>query len=482
MTKPPSPSQTKSPRIGIIGGGIAGSTIAIKLSALGLNVTVLEQGPSLVNGPPICHLHAGGNLYREIDDQQCLTLLRQSIATLKLYRDSADYRPTVIAIPKRDPGEIDQLLPRLDRLAHEYQKLVTQDISNRVLGAPQHYYTLYQRQDIERIAKLKPVTTPSTADQWLIPVAKTLDLDKLKFPIILVQEYGLSVFRLAASATLTLAQTESCDVQTQTQVLDITNKNNVWQVETTRKGQAQEQQFDYLINACGYQSGSIDDLIGQHSERLVEFKAAYVTHWHNDGQIWPELIIYGERGTPNGMAQLTPYPGGYFQVHGMTQDITLFEQGLVKNDDNSAQPQLASRFLNKLNKAWPQALIEQRTASAIDFVSEFVPSFTSATLGGNPLFGAQQIPGQDPDLRAADVCFSQANYARCEIVKASSAIDAADAIINQLASIGMLAHSQLDPNAATHLLLREQAIEELAIELAHQRNYPPQLATRLTRR
>lgn len=476
-----SPLQNNKPRIGIIGGGIAGSTIAIKLSALGLKVSLLEQGPSLVNGPPICHLHAGGNLYREIDDEQCLTLLRQSIATLKLYKDSADYRPTVIAIPKRDPGEIDQLLPRLEKLRQEYAALVDQDSSNQVLGKPMDYYTLYHRQDIERLAKLAPVNTPTHCDEWLIPVAKSLDLDKLKFPLVLVQEYGLSVFRLAASATLALDNCKSCNVHTDTQVIDISRSNNVWQVTAKQNGEPLDFSFDYLINACGYQSGSIDDLIGQHSQRLVEFKAAYVTHWHNDTQIWPEVIIYGERGTPNGMAQLTPYPGGYFQIHGMTQDITLFEQGLVKNCDDSAQPKLAPRFLNKLNRAWPQALIEQRTDSAIDFVSEFLPDFSSATLGGKPLFGAQQIPGQDPDLRAADICFSQANYARCEIVKASSAIDAAHAIVNQLIRINLLDASAIKNVNSKQLGLNEQAIETLAIKLAQQRNYPIQLATRLTR-
>ena len=49
---------------GIIGGGIAGSTIALKLSQIGIKSILFEAGSSLVNGPPMCHLHAGGNLYR----------------------------------------------------------------------------------------------------------------------------------------------------------------------------------------------------------------------------------------------------------------------------------------------------------------------------------------------------------------------------------------------------------------------------------
>jgi flavin-dependent dehydrogenase len=62
--------------VGIDGGGIAGSTVALRLAELGVRVLLFEQGASLVSGPPMCHLHAGGNFYREISDQQCLALLR----------------------------------------------------------------------------------------------------------------------------------------------------------------------------------------------------------------------------------------------------------------------------------------------------------------------------------------------------------------------------------------------------------------------
>ena len=64
---------------------------------------------------------------------------------------------------------------------------------------------------------------------------------------------------------------------------------------------------------------------------MVEFKAAYLAKWDHEqvkSSGWPEIIIHGERGTPNGMAQLTPYSNNIFQIHGMTPNITLFEDGL----------------------------------------------------------------------------------------------------------------------------------------------------------
>ena len=136
--------------VGIIGGGIAGSTIALRLAELGIKVDIFEQGTSLVNGPPICHLHAGGNLYREISDEQCITLLQQSIDSLKVFPHTVNIRPTVIAVPKHDSGEPDTLLPRLSKLQRVYNELIERDPSNQVIGKPNSYFKLYEKEDLAR--------------------------------------------------------------------------------------------------------------------------------------------------------------------------------------------------------------------------------------------------------------------------------------------------------------------------------------------
>jgi len=58
--------QTYSAKIAVVGGGIAGATIALYLSQLHLDMTLFEKSKSLVNGPPICHLHAKENRYKEL--------------------------------------------------------------------------------------------------------------------------------------------------------------------------------------------------------------------------------------------------------------------------------------------------------------------------------------------------------------------------------------------------------------------------------
>jgi len=474
-------------RIGIVGGGIAGATVALCLSELGLDVTLLEKSPTLVNGPPICHLHAGGNLYREISDNQCATLLRESIELLRLYPNSIDYRPTVIAVPTNDSGEPRELLTRLRYLQAEYQRLIDSDSANKVLGEAEDYFKVFTREQVEALQQLEIVAQPKSLVEWMIPVAHHVDLTQLKFPLIMVQEYGLNLFRLAASAELTLKKMANCSLRLNSKVTDIEQCNKSWKVtyqdNQLLANKSQEvAEFDYLINAAGFRTGLLDDMLGLERQRLVEFKAAYVTKWARCTTTWPELIFFGERGTPNGMAQFTPYPEGYFQLHGMTDTITLFEHGLVESSANSAQPSLKAHFIDKIDKGWPEAEVKLRTQRAIEHLRRFIPEFADAAqVTSKPLFGAQQIPGADADLRAAGVSFVGEHYARCEIVKASSAPSVADEIINQLLTLGYLTEETLSLRTGqVSQRLTAHEITHYAQQISAARDYPEALARRNT--
>ena len=218
-------------------------------------------------------------------------------------------------------------------------------------------------------------------------------------------------------------------------------------------------------------------MLGFKRQRLVEFKAAYVTRWTEYDYCWPEVIFYGERGTPNGMAQLTPYPDGHFQLHGMSQNITLFKDGLVASTAQSAQPNLGNDFITKIDNSWAEHEINARSQSAIDHLTTYIPSFRSAVIASKPLFGAQQIPGGDPSLRASDVSFEGQRYARCEIVKASSVLTAADEILEQLIRSELLScHIKRNREFLTTKQLNESAIRAYAQGLARDRHYPIALA------
>ena len=486
-------------RVGILGGGTAGTTIAIRLAALGLDTYLFEKKESLIDGPPMCHLHAGGNLYREIPDEDCVALLKQCIDILRLYPHTIDVRPTVFAVPTRDEGTPEDLLPRLDILTDAYRKLIEQDPNNKVLGEPENYYQLYSHEQLLELSEREQVAVPSTVDEWVIPAAKYLDLNKVKFPLIVVQEYGWNIFRLAASAKLALEEYEHANVFTSTTVqkvlpVDCENCTNAdhhvtkWRIDYQQHAQAETSQtdsieVDYLINACGFRTGVIDDMVGIDVTRMVEFKSSYVTHWGDAGGQIPEIIVYGSRGTPEGMAQLTPYPGGYFQIHGMSKAITLFDDGLVASNTDSAQPKLPQQYVHYIEDGWDKAPLQARSQQAIEYVAEFVPTFHSARTVGNALYGGQQIPGQDDTLRVADVSlYSNIRYARAENVKASSTLIAADQIVDELATLGLIqSDTSMNRGRYTHewsyLVHNDSlAIDEVARTLAEQRGFPTAMA------
>ncbi len=460
-------------KIAIVGGGVAGVTSAIYLAKLGLDITLFEKESSLISGPPFCHLHAGGNLYREISDEQCIKLLKQSIAFLKFYPFVVDYRPTVIALPTTDRQTPNQLLPRLELLTKEYEKLIQEDSSNRVLGEPSNYFKLYSREDLEKLKSKEISGEPTKLDDWLISVAQNLDFNRVQFPLILVQEYGLNLFRLASGVTLILENMNSVTLRRDTKVDNIKRDRDNWLVSYNNR----EESFDYLINSAGFRTGKIDDMLGVPCKRMVEFKAAYVSHWKSKEQtLFPEIIFHGERGTPQGMGQFTPYPNGYFQLHAMTHNITLYNDGLVANTPISCQPQLKQNFIEKIEKSWNREEIEERTKSAIKHLSRFIPNFSEATVGSKPLFGAQQIPGDDPTLRVAEVSFPTKRYARCEIVKVSSVVDMVKAIQTNLIELGYL---DLKDEVSLFLnSLKEEEIDSLAQMLCKERDYPIYLGCR----
>lgn len=463
-------------RIAIIGGGVSGSTTALNISGRDAEITLFDKARDISSGPPYCHLHAGGNLYREISDTQCLTLLRQSIRFARAYPYAIDRRPTVIALPADDPGTPGALLPRLEKLREAYAALIETDPENAVLGSSKHYYRLYEREAVDALAKRTPVSDPTTADEWMVPTVRALDLDALQYPLVLVQEYGINLFRYAAGVTLALQARSDVTLRMQTQVHCIEAAGTQWQISYRDSEGMHSERFDYLINASGFRTGSIDDMVGVKEERMVEFKASYVSkHAAFAHNRFPEIVIHGQRGTPQGMAQFTPYDGGYFQLHGMSEEITLYSDGLAASTAQSSQPRLEAHFIDKLDRSWEPLEIDMRTRNAIEHVARFIPEFATASVGSKPLFGAQQIPGIDPTLRVAEVSFPRPHYARCEIVKVSSALDMADTIVKQLVAEKIVAGEKARGSSKQQCFY-EAEISELAGVVAQGRNYPRAMA------
>lgn len=460
--------------VGIVGGGVSGVVTALQLADNEIDSILFEKEASVVNGPPFCHLHAGGNLYLDISDEQCKILMKQSIEMARLFPQSIDERPTFISIPKTEKYEVEQIERRLEVLVKYYQSLIDEDPANEVLGAPDDYYKAYTKQELDRLVQQPSIKRPNTPDEWITNCIQWVDYEKLKMPVILVQEYGWNLFRLGAQAQLALMSTPSCDLKLNTTVVNIKDVRDQkldynWEICTNEH----RYKVKFLVNSCGFKTGKIDQTLQLNSKRLIEFKAAYVSHWDPIPGLIPELIFHGERGTTHGMAQLTPYCDNYYQIHGMTSEITLFDNGLVQSKEDDVQPEFDDSINQKLSRGWAEEEITTRTKRGIAYISRYVPNFTSATVGGPPLFGAQQIPGDDLSLRVGEVSFPSPSYARIEIVKASSALTVANQIIQKIQEeeIVSLQETKSVQNRILEQISKEE-IDKLASELTLQRGYP----------
>ncbi|MDW1833184.1 FAD-dependent oxidoreductase, partial [Vibrio sp. Vb1755] len=166
----------------------------------------------------------------------------------------------------------------------------------------------------------------------------------------------------------------------------------------------------------------------------------------------------------------------YFQLHGMTKEITLFEDGLVESTALSAQPELPVPLLSKIRSGWREEILGERTHNAIQHMAQFIPDYKTAEKGGKALFGAQQIPGTDPVLRAADVSFEQNHYARIEVVKASSTLLAAQKMLQYWFDI--TPQHNVEAQHPVTVNWSEDEIEQYAIKLTEERGYPHALAER----
>ena len=444
----------------IIGGGIAGSSVAIYLDKLGVDVKVFEKKDVLVSGPPMCHLHAGGNLYPEITLKERLQLLKESIELFRFYPNSIDLRPTIVTI--RDDVDINfnEILKSLEKIK-EYYKELSRDKKNMVLGKPEDYYKIFEKTDMKVFKNIRK-TKPESFEDWMAPFARHVDYSKIKWPVLLVQEYGLNVFRISAIANMILKD----KVLFNTEVINIKEKNG-FNVKYRKNSETYEEHFDFLINAAGFESGKIDEMLGIKRKRFVEFKAAYVTKWENPENYWSEIIFLGIRGSEKGMGQFTPYADNIFQLHAMTKKATLYEDGLVKDTN----PKLPSHFIDKIFKGWELEEVKERTKEAIKHISRFIPEFKSAKILPTPLFGAQQIPGENPDLRAAEVSFEGERYARCEIVKASSVIAMAREIAKKMSDIGLIEYKEADIDNK----FDNEAVNKEAMKIAKKLGYPKEM-------
>ena len=453
-----------SSRVAVIGAGISGSCIAVELQKAGLDVTLIEKGREIVNGPPACHLHAGGNLYPEICIEDAKLLLKHSIEFARHFTLGINRRPTLFCIPKDVSIDVDKMVEKVDVLKEYYQECVRADEKNGVLGSVEEYFTLYSKERVLELYHGENIQNLTPHDRYLQNSVKKMDLERVKFPLIMVSEPGISLFRVASLLEEAL-RTHSVKCLFESECVSVEKQKNGYLIKISSQESVYEERFDFVVNAAGYESKMIDCMVGVYEPESIELKSAYIVECHGQEAL-PEIIFHGIRSTPKGMGQLTPNCGGFFQLHSMTLESTLFEEG-IRAFSEFEPISLPSEIERLVNKGFFECEVQKRTQSAVEHIQRFIPSFTPEMKLYKPLYGIQKISQGDVSKRTGGAKF-YGSYVSVELVKYSSVISISREIVKAFTG------RELQINEGSILTQRE--CEMQGVTIAKRRGYPMEIA------
>lgn len=429
---PPNPAF----RIGIIGGGVGGATLAEYLSRVpGVHVTLIEKKSSLVANTPFCHLHAGGLLYAlNVPEDEARTLMYHSIRFAQWFPQCLARRPTVVGLRVECADDPNIVVRRCEVAEEEYRRLLSEGYAP-VLGPPSHYFKAYSRQDLVDLRSSHAHTSPH--DHYMAQFAHVVDLNSIQYPVVSVNEPGVAMVRVGAVLELSLADYErhgSVKVLRETTVESVRKtESGTYAVSTcTLHGSTQHHTFDYLVNSAGGNGPEIDALVAglPTSLALAEVKAAYVVNVpvneNLSGESMPEIALLGTRGTPHGMVQITPYGNSTYQLHAMTKDATLFPGGLSACNPT---PTFDAPVQKIVDTGFDTETLQGRSLASARHASQVLPIFSTATSADIPLWGVQVIAGDNAENRSGEAEFPMHRYAKLVIVKGISAVVAAELVI-----------------------------------------------------
>lgn len=314
-------SMGKHIEIGIIGAGVGGSVASIRLASqlrkvandmgrLPVRVTLIEQNKDICEGPPWCHLHAGGMLYTGMKDYEARSILHHSCMFARMFnstnvpggtRPSAiQHRPTVVSIRQdvTGPGLTgDELVRKCQKVQGWYKDWV-KEYGCDPLGPPDQYFSYI---DYETLVRLKesadeeeggttlqsfhddmsllsftePVDStiaPGTSSHihpCHLPYLKTfakwiVDPNLVKYPVVCVQEEGidLNIARLQLKEWMEI---HDIQLRCNTLVSNIERDSKSWivHVKPTTVSHSQINQveetlpveetlaFDFIVNSAG---------------------------------------------------------------------------------------------------------------------------------------------------------------------------------------------------------------------------------------
>ena len=430
-------------KIAIVGGGIAGVMAAIKIAQeINTEIHLFEKNGKLLQGGPWCHLHAGGMLYPMISKDDALELLYDSLSFALFFQESIIHTPCIVAYRKESTYSSSKLLSRCMLMESKYSEWSKQHDHALPLGTIDSYFAMYTREDMEYFKNNGTFekTIHPFHDSYVKTFCKLLkNIDDIKYPFVSVREPIIDMDMAKSKLKLLLSMYSNIHIHTNAFVENISkeytqanyvlynmtyNKNNKNYIITA----------DFLINAAGFESRhllshnryflnnvSYKNLsymfhhIKSSSDEQIECKASFIINIESFPykNYIPEMAIIGERGTQNGMIQITPTKHkNHFQIHAMMENSSLIREISFDN----------------------QSELYFRTHKAIEHVYNVFHGFYTAQPSHlEPLWGIQRTVGKDHTKRTSTLIFEKhASYAEIQLVKGISSVSLASLLAKQL--------------------------------------------------
>ena len=384
-----------STKVAVVGGGIGGSVAALELLKRypGVKVDLFERRADILQGPPWCHLHAGGMLYPEISWEESSELLDHSIAFAQEFSEALLIRPTVVACRKSSRWEPEGLVAKCEYVQSQVDRRpAAMDLSG--------YCAVYTEEDVAAFKKTGSFLPRSAFhDPYVKTFLGLVKTDQIKLPFVSVKEFGIDDNVARDKVRSLLAGYSNLKLHL-----------NV----AMREAAQATSDYDYVIDASAQGALRTAD----RTNSFYELKASYLVSSERPlPHLLPEIAILGERGTANGLVQVSPTGlPGLLQIHAMTPTCTLFEGGLQKGLD--LFPERLKSYI--ANDRIDPSDVEARTEQAIAEVSRVLDICSKSA--NRSRWGVQRILGRSADRRANDVVFRNERLAEIAIVKGISAV------------------------------------------------------------
>ncbi len=175
------------PKITILGGGIAGVSLALKLADAGFEVEIYEQYSEILSGSSDntpCRIGIGVHYF---DLATAIKYLQCSINVLKQYPEyvvghdldqSHPYRHVVYFVMKDSIFPLEKIRELHEALRNEYIRLIALDEKNKVLGEPEDFSKEIDKHNFQHLINTDIVQT------GFVTAEQTLDWPKLKADLI----------------------------------------------------------------------------------------------------------------------------------------------------------------------------------------------------------------------------------------------------------------------------------------------------------